>query len=149
MSESIDWKRELRKTEREYSGLPPEPTAEDIRNWRIAEEAEQRRRNALNSAVGAWTRLFLVVALAGALYFWPYARTCGAGLYGFVSAEGAVAIGGAWVAVYSWHRRAGLAHAAAFAMVLVGLALVALEVLPRIGYANADPTRPPRWACAV
>lgn len=149
MSESIDWKSQLRKTEREFSGLPPEPTAEDIRHWRIAEEREQRRRSALNGAVGAWTRLLLVIALAAALSFWPYARSCGAGLYGFVGAEGAVVVGGVWVAIYSWYRHAARAHAAAVAMVLVGLALVALEVLPRIGYAKLDPTRPAALRCAA
>jgi hypothetical protein len=147
MSE-IDWKAELRKTERQFSGLPPEPTAEDIRLWRIAEEDELRRRDALNGAVGAWTRLLLVISLTAGLYFWPYARTCGAGLYGFLGAEGAVVIGGAWVAVYSWRRRAGRAHIAAFAVLLVGIALICLEVLPRVGYARQNPIQPATWSCA-
>ena len=146
MSE-IDWKTELRKTEREFAGLPPEPTAEEIRLWRIAEEEEQRRRNALNGAVGAWTRLLLVVALAAALYFWPYARACGAGLYAYLGAEGAVAIGGAWVLAYSWRRRAGRAHAAAFVVLLAGIAMICLDVLPRIGYANQNPIQPLVWTC--
>ena len=148
MSE-IDWKTELRKTEREFSGLPPEPTAEDIRLWRIQEEAEQRRRSALNGAVGAWTRLLLVIALAAGLSFWPYARACGAGLYGFLAAECAVVIGGAWVAAYSWRRRAGRAHMASFVMLLVGIGMLALEVLPRVGYAKANPLQPPTWACVA
>jgi hypothetical protein len=147
MSE-INWKTELRKVDRQFSGLPPEPTAEDIRNWRITEEREQRQRDELNGAVGAWTRLFLVIALAAGLYFWPYARACGAGLYGFVAAEAAVAIGGAWVGVYSWRRRASRAHIAAFVIMLAGIVLVAMEVLPRVGYASPDPTRP-GWACAA
>lgn len=146
MSE-IDWKTELRKTEREFSGLPPEPTAEDIRLWRIQEEAEQRRRASLNSAVGAWTRLLLVVALAAGLSFWPYARACGLGLYGFLGAECAVVIGGAWVAVYSWRRRAGRAHIASFVMLLVGIGMLGLEVLPRVGYAKTNPLQPAAWAC--
>lgn len=147
MSE-INWKTELRKVEREYSGLPPEPTAEELREWRLAEEREQQRRLEVNGAVGAWTRLFLVVALAGGLYFWPYARGCGAGLYGYLGAESAVVIGSLWVATYAWRRRAARAHAAAFAMVLWGASILAIEMLPRIGYAKPDPTRPARWACA-
>lgn len=146
MSE-INWKTELRKTEREFSGLPPEPTAEDIRLWRIQEEADQRRRSALNGAVGAWTRLLLVIALAAGLSFWPYARACGPGLYGFLSAECAVVIGGAWVAVYSWRRSAGRAHIAAFLILLVGIGMLALEVLPRVGYAKTNPLQPATWAC--
>jgi peptidoglycan/LPS O-acetylase OafA/YrhL len=146
MSE-IDWKSELRKVEREYSGLPPEPTAEELREWRLSEEREQRRRNEVNGAVAAWTRLFLVVALAAALYFWPYAKSCGAGLYAYLGAEAAVILGGMWVASYAWRRRTPWAHVAAVVMLLGGVALVAAEVLPRIGYANPDPTRPAYWAC--
>jgi hypothetical protein len=148
MSE-IDWKAELRKTEREFAGLPPEPTAEEIRLWRIAEEEEQRRRDSLNGAVGAWTRLLLVVALAAGLYFWPYARDCGVGLYTFLGAEGAVVVGGVWVAVYSWRRRTGRAHMAAFVVLLVGVALVAVEVLPRVGYAKQNPIEPVTWGCTA
>jgi hypothetical protein len=144
----IDWKTELRKTERQFSGLPPEPSAEDIRRWRIEEEAERRRRDALNSSVGAWTRLLLVIALAAGLSFWPYARSCGLGLYGFLGAEGAVVIGGAWVAVYSWGRRAGRAHIASFLVLLVGIGMLGLEVLPRVGYAKTNPLQPAAWACA-
>ena len=144
----IDWKTELRKVDREFSGLPPEPTAEQLREWRLAAEAEQRRRDELNGSVGAWTRLFLVVALTAGLYFWPYARRCGPGLYGFLGAEAAVIVGGAWVAIYSWRRRAARAHVAALATLLVGLMLVGLEVLPRIGYARADPARA-EWRCAA
>ena len=143
----IDWNSELRKVEREFEGLPPEPTSEELREWRLTEEWEQRRRDAVNGAMGAWTRLLLVIALAGGLYFWPYARACGAGLYGYVGAEGAVILGGMWVAIYSWRRRAARAHATAFVLVLAGMALVGLEVLPRVGYARSDPARSAGWAC--
>jgi hypothetical protein len=148
MSE-INWKTELRKVEREFSGLPPEPTAEELRAWRLAAEAEQRHRDELNGAVGAWTRLFLVIALAAGLYFWPYASRCGVGLYGFVGAEAAVIVGGAWVAIYSWRRRAAWAHITAILTLLAGIAFVGLEVLPRVGYAKPDPTRPVEWGCAA
>lgn len=148
MSE-IDWKTELRKVERQFDGLPPEPTAEELRAWRLAAESEQRRREELNGAAGAWTRLSLVIALVGGLFFWPYARVCGAGLSGFVGAEGTVIVGGIWVVMYSWRRRVPWAHSAAFVVVLVGVALMSLELLPRIGYAKPDPTRPTRWACAA
>lgn len=145
----IDWKTELRKVERQFDGLPPEPSAEELRAWRVAEEREQRRRDEVNGSVGAWTRLFLVIALAGGLYFWPYTRTCGVGLSGFVGAEGAVIVGGIWVAAYSWRRRVPWAHATAFVVVLVGMGLMSLELLPRLGYAKPDRTRPARWACAA
>jgi hypothetical protein len=147
MSE-IDWKSELRKAERQFDGLPPEPTAEELRGWRLDAEREQRRRDELNGAAGAWTRLSLVIALTVGLYFWPYARTCGAGLYGLLGAQLAVVIGGLWVAVYSWRRRTARAHGAALVLALVGSALIAAEMLPRIGYARPDASRPSRMSCA-
>ena len=147
MSE-IDWKSELRKVERQFEGLPPEPTAEELRSWRLESEREQRRRDELNGAAGAWTRLSLVIALTAALSFWPYARTCGTGLYGLLGAELAVVIGGIWVASYAWRRRAARAHAAAFVLALLGASLIAAEMLPRIGYALPDPSRPSRMSCA-
>ena len=143
----IDWKSELRKAERQFDGLPPEPTAEELRRWRLEAEREQRRRDEVNGAVGAWTRLCLVIALTAALYFWPYARTCGAGLYGLLGAELAVVLGGAWVAIYAWRRRTGRAHVAACVLALVGISLIAVEMLPRIGYARPDRSRPSRMSC--
>jgi hypothetical protein len=83
------------------------------------------------------------------LFFWPYARSCGAGLYGYLGAECAVVIGGIWVTTYSWRRRAGRAHAAAFVMVLVGTALISLDVLPRVGYAKQNPLTPEGWECVA
>jgi hypothetical protein len=144
----IDWTTELRKVEREFAGLPPEPTAAEVREWRLEEERERRRRDEVNGAAGAWTRLMLVIALAGGLYFWPYARGCGVGLYAYLSAESAVVIGGMWVGIYSWRRRTPRAHATAFAMVVWGGAMLAMEVLPRVGYTPPDPAKPASWACA-
>ncbi len=143
----IDWKSELRKIEREFEGLPPEPTAEELRAWRLAEERERRRRLELNGAAAAWTRLLLVFALAAGLFLWPYDRRCGPGLYGFLAAEGVVLLGGVWVATYSWRRRAARAHAGGVLLALCGAALLAMEVLPREGYARPDATRPARLSC--
>ena len=145
----IDWKSELRKVERQFEGLPPEPTAEELRSWRLEAEREQRRRDELNGAAGAWTRLSLVGALAAGLYFWPYARVCGAGLYGLLGAELAVVIGGLWVAIYAWRRRTPRAHGVAFALALVGASLIAAEMMPRIGYARPDASRPSRMSCVT
>ena len=145
----IDWKSELRKVERQASGLPPEPTAEDIRRWRLEEAREKRRREELEGGVGSWTRLLLVAALAGALHSWPYARACGSGLFAFMGAATLVTLGGVWVLAYSWRRRAVRAHLAAFAVALWGVAILAVEVLPRVGYANPDPARPTAWSCAA
>jgi hypothetical protein len=144
----IDWKSELRKAERQFDGLAPEPTAEELRAWRLEAEREQGRRDEVNGAVGAWTRLCLVIALTAGLYFWPYARTCGAGLYGLLGAELAVVIGGIWVAVYAWRRRTARAHMTSVVLALIGVSLIAAELLPRIGYAKPDQSRPSRLSCA-
>ena len=78
--------------------------------------------------------------------FWPYASRCGPGLAGYLVAVGAVAVGGAWSAVWSWRHRAAKAHLLSLLLVLWGLSLAAIEVLPRVGYAKADPTRSV-WIC--
>jgi hypothetical protein len=145
----IDWKTELRKYEREFVGLPPEPSPAELRERRLAEERERQRHDEINDRAGAWLRLLLVLTLSAALSAWPYARGCGAGLYGFLGAEGAVMAGGLWVAIHSWRRRVASAHAIGFVVLLGGAAMAGLEVLPRVGYARPDPTRPSQWACTV
>jgi hypothetical protein len=32
-------------------------------------------------------------------------------------------------------------------MVLAGIAVMELQILPRVGYARVDPSRPAQWAC--
>src|SRR5690606_40496917 len=71
MSE-IDWNTELRRLEREFDGLPPEPTAEERAAHVAAVRAAQQRREQQALAVGVWARLLLVAALAGMLPLWPY-----------------------------------------------------------------------------
>jgi hypothetical protein len=147
MSE-IDWNAELRKVERQFDGLPPEPTPEERRAQRAAEQLAQERRDQDAAAVGAWARLVLVAILVGAIQLWPYARDCGPGLFVFVGAEGVIAAGGLWVAFYAWRGRLAKTHVLALTLALWGGVLVAVEVLPRVGYAKVDPTHPPRWSCA-
>jgi hypothetical protein len=146
MSE-IDWNSELRKIERQFDGLPPEPTPEERRAQRAVEQQEQERDEQDTAAIGAWARLALVAALAGAIQLWPYARECGAGLIVYVGAEAVIAAGGLWVAFYAWRGRLAKTHMLALTMALWGSALIALEVLPRVGYAKVDPTHPPQWSC--
>jgi hypothetical protein len=147
MSE-INWNAELRKVERQFDGLPPEPTPEERREQRAAEQLAQERRDQDAAAVGAWARLLLVAALAGAIQVWPYPRECGPGLFVYVGAGAVIAAGGLWVAVYTWRGRMGKTHVLALTLALWGTALVAVEVLPRVGYARVDPTNPPQWWCA-
>lgn len=145
----IDWKAELRKYEREFEGLPPEPSPAEVHDRHLALVREERRHDEINDSAGAWLRLLLVVALAGALQFWPYARGCGIGLYEFLGAEGTVVLGALWVSMHSWRRRVASVHAIALAMMLGGAAMLSLEIMPRVGYARPDPARPAGWACGV
>lgn len=148
MGETIDWKAELRKYEREFDGLPPEPTPEEVRAQRLARVAQKEREEQDGNAFAAWMRLMLVVALAGSLHFWPYARECGVGLDFYLAAETAIVVGGLWVAVYTWSRRLGRTHALALVTGLWGMGLLAVEVLPRVGYARVSAAHPSAWGCS-
>ena len=78
---------------------------------------------------------------------WPYANECGWGLFGYVGTEAVIVAGGLWVAFTTWRARLPKMHALSLLIVLVGLGLIAAEVLPRTGYASVDPTNPPQLWC--
>lgn len=147
MSE-IDWKTELRKIEREFDGLPPEPSPLDLRTRREAERLIEHRKQDRTQALATGVRLLLVAALAAALFAWPYPRACGQGLFAYLGAESVIVVGGLWVAAWTWRCRMAKTHALAMALFLWGLVLVAAQVLPRVGYAKTDPAHPPQWWCA-
>jgi hypothetical protein len=146
---NVDWKVELKKIEREYEGLPPEPSPAELRARRTAEEREKQRNDEMAATVGAWTRFGLVVSLAASLQLWPYARDCGEGLFLYVGAEGMLVAGGLWVAVCTWRNRMPKTHCLAMLMTLYGLALLEMQVLPRVGYAKVDAKNPPQLWCAA
>jgi hypothetical protein len=145
----IDWAAELRKIEREYDGLPPEPTPAAVKSRRYEERRVQEEHHEAALAVGAAGRIFFVVALAAAINFWPYAHDCGAALIAYVGAESVVAAGGLWLAAWTWHHRMPKVHTLSLIVVLWGLGLVAAQALPRIGYAKVDPRNPPQWMCGA
>jgi hypothetical protein len=149
MGETIDWKAELRKYEREFDGLPPEPTPQEVRAQRLAAIAQKEREERDGAAFAAWMRLMLVVSLAAAIRLWPYPRACGMGLVFYLVAVAAIVIGGVWVAMYAWRYRLGRTHTLAFLMTLWGLGLVASETLPRTGYARPSAATPAQWGCSA
>ena len=83
-----------------------------------------------------WACVALGVLLGIALPQWPYARACGWWLLLYLTAVGTVVVAGMWGAQVSWRSRIGLAHVVAVGTIIWGLALVAHEVLPRVGYAK-------------
>ena len=147
MSE-IDWNVMLRRIEREYDGLPPEPSSADLRAQKAAVlRARQEQRVA---GVGAWVRMLLVGALAASLYWWPNAHACGLDLATFLSAETMVVVGALWVASFTFRHHLAITHAFAVALLVAGLALVAVQVLPRAGYATFAGVRADGgWRCTV
>ncbi|MFL5562533.1 MAG: hypothetical protein ACJ79K_13760 [Gemmatimonadaceae bacterium] len=142
MSE-VDWKSKLREIEREYDGLPPEPSPSKVRARKTAEQA------ALARVSRRWVivRVVLVLALSVAIVFWPYEARCGFPLAGYLAAIATVALGGIWIAVLSWHHRMPVSHAISMLVLVWGLAIFARETLPRIGYARPDAARA-AWRCA-
>lgn len=148
MSET-NWNVELRKIEREFSGLPKEPSQAEINARRASERLAKQRQDAVNATIGASARLSLVAVLATAVSFWPYARECGFGLFAFLASEGLILAGAFWVFTYTWRFHLAKLHGLALAMVLGALALISLQVLPRVGYAKVDTAHPQQWTCAA
>ena len=148
-SSVIDWNVELRKISREYDGLPPETTPARVRAERVAELRAREREAALGALVATWARVLLVGALAVSLLWWPYGRDCGLPLAAFGGAAAMLVIGGAWAAGCAWRRRLAVPHVAAIALMVGGLALVASESVPRLGYGSLDWVATSGWRCAA
>jgi hypothetical protein len=142
-----DWSTKLKKIEREFQGLPPEPSPAFKKLQSEEERRAQERAKQRVAAIGAGARLILVFALFGALAVWPYENACGSGLFGYLFAEAAIVAGGLWVAFTTWRARLPKLHAVSLLVILVGLSLIAAEVLPRSGYAKVDPKHPPAFSC--
>ncbi|HET9293954.1 MAG TPA: hypothetical protein VFO06_06635 [Gemmatimonadales bacterium] len=94
-------------------------------------------------ALTTWIRALLGILLVGGILQWPYAHRCGLGLVLYLGASGTVVVAGLWTMIVSWRRRQGWAHTAGLLTLLAGLGLVAMAVLPRLGYARV--TLP--WLC--
>ncbi|HWL39153.1 MAG TPA: hypothetical protein VNO75_02865 [Gemmatimonadaceae bacterium] len=146
MSEN-DWSTQLKKIEREFEGLPPDPSPAVMRMQSESERLNQQRAEERSASLGAAARLFLVLALGAAISLWPYAHECGVGLLTYIGVELMLIVGGVWVATYSWRHRLPRIHILSLVVALGGLVLVAMEVLPRTGYAAVDPQNLPQVSC--
>jgi len=142
-----DWSVQLKKIEREFDGLPPVPSPA-VQKLRSEEERRAKERVQQRVAMfGAGARLILVFALFAAVSVWPYDTECGWGLFSYLGVEAVIIAGGFWVAVTTWRYRLPKMHILSLAIVLIGLVLIAAEVLPRTGYASVDPKHPPQTWC--
>jgi hypothetical protein len=142
-----DWSTQLKKIEREFEGLPPEPSPAFKKLQSEEERRAQERAQQRTAMFGGGARLFLVFALFIALAVWPYERACGAGLFEYLGVELVIIVGGLWVALTTWRHRLPKMHTLSLLIVLTGLILMATEILPRTGYAAVDPKHPPRFSC--
>lgn len=93
--------------------------------------------------LGVWLKTILGAVGFAALLVWPYGTACGTPLYGFLAGATAVAASGIWTMGSAWTHRRGMANAVGLLILLGGLALIASEILPRIGYAAVEKT----WTC--
>lgn len=143
----IDWNVELRRIERQFDGLPPEPSASVMKARKEMEKRAKAEADARVARLGSALRLSLVASLSTALYWWPYGTRCGPALAGLVAAMAMVAVGGVWTAVHSWRHRLAANHAVAVALFVAGLALVAAQVLSRSGYARIAGIDGTEWNC--
>jgi hypothetical protein len=142
-----DWSTQLKKIEREFDGLPPEPSPAYKKLQSEEERRAQQRSQQRAAMFSGGARLVLVFALGVALAFWPYERDCGSGLFGFLGVELMIVVGGAWVALTTWRHRLPRMHVLSLVIILAGLILLAVEVLPRVGYASVDAKHPPSFSC--
>lgn len=142
-----DWDRELKRIEREFDSGAGDPFIRLEPSRKPAGRPISDPRRTGPSPLAVWGRLLLVVALAVGMYYWPYARSCGFGLYSYMGAATLVGAGALWAATSSWQARLARAHAASMLMFILALALLATQILPRVGYAVVDPGNPPAWGC--
>jgi hypothetical protein len=142
-----DWSVQLKKIEREFDGLPPEPSLAMKKLQSEEERRAQERVQQRAAMIGGGARLILVFALFAALIIWPYERSCGVGFFEYLGVEVVIVVGGLWVAFTTWRYRLPKMHTLSLLIILTGLVLIAAELLPRIGYAAVDPKHPPRFSC--
>ena len=136
LNDQIDWNTELRAIEREYDGLPPEPSRSDVKAQLRAEREARERSEEFLAILGGNARILLVASLFAALYWWPYPNSCGIGLAAFVGTQCMIVVGGLWCAVASWRSRLPVIHVIAVTLLISGMALVGAQMLSRLGYVH-------------
>jgi hypothetical protein len=155
----IDWNVELRKIVREYDGLHPErprrvaaaarpPSRTQLRLQKIQEITARARFNDRLSEIGIWARLALVAILALSLFWWPYGHSCGFPLVAFLLSNSMVIVGGTALVLRGWRDRVAWLFSASALCIVVAWTVMALHILPRLGYSSAGGARV-AWTCAA
>ena len=143
----IDWSVQLKKIERQFDGLPVDPSETEQRGKRETQRRSQQRSVQGEGFFGAGSRVVLALSLSLAINAWPYNRACGADLAGYLAASAFIIAAGFWATVGTWRARAPKLHALALLVVAWGIVLISAQALPRIGYARIDPGNGPAWRC--
>jgi len=123
--------------------LPSRPRGPDSTRSGPRRFDDTKERAERNAKLGVWARLLAVALLGGAILWWPYVRSCGFGLAAYLAASAMIVVGGIWVVACTWILRMARTHAVAMLVALWGVSLIAIEVLPRVGYAAQSAT----WLC--
>ena len=143
----IDWSAQLKKIERQFEGLPAEPSESELRAKRENQRRSQQRKYERDTMFGSGSRVVLALSLSLAINAWPYDRACGIGLIGYLAAAATIFAGGLWATVGTWRGHAPRLHTASLLVVAWSVVLIAAQVLPRVGYAKVDPGNGPAWRC--
>ena len=137
-----DWDKDLAAVDKaieSWKATTPGTSATPPKQTPVVARAAEPQKGAM----ATWLRVLLVLAFAVAVPFWPYPRGCGVNLFLYMGVISLLVVAGLWGAANSWGRRLGKAHVLSLLTVLWGLALLAYEVLPRVGYAAHQA----QWMC--
>jgi hypothetical protein len=144
-----DWDAKLKKIDQQLESMSDAALIPASPKQAPAARAEVAAERAATKTWGAFLRLALATALGVGILFWPYPNRCGLGLAGYLIAISAIVAGGLWSSIWTWRHRTARAHTLSLLLVLWGLVLGAIELMPRVGYAKPDPSRPAGWSCVA
>ena len=144
-----DWDAELKKIDKQLESMSDSALIPAAKDAPPAAKAQIAAERATTRTWGAFLRLALATALGVGILFWPYERSCGIGLAGYLVAISAILAGGLWSSVWTWRHRTARAHVLSLLIVVWGLVLGAIELLPRTGYARPDTAHPAGWMCVA
>jgi hypothetical protein len=143
MTEPRDWDKDLAAVDKaieSWKATTPGTSPSSAKPTPVVVAAAKEPQK---GAMATWLRVLLVLAFAIAVPFWPYPRACGINLFLYMGVISLLVVAGVWGAANSWGRRLGNPHVLSLLTVVWGLALLAAEVLPRIGYAAQQA----QWMC--
>jgi hypothetical protein len=142
-----DWDKEMAEIDKISAVQPAAPTGRPAASGTGAPPTRQETLPPAlrggRTALTAWVRVALGVAVAVGVTQWPYLHACGLAAYGYAAAAGGVVLAGLWGAVTSWKRRMGLAHVVSLLVALWGSVLLGKAVLDRTAYVDTPLT----WSC--